>query len=341
MQDFLTLTSKEQAEILQSLSYQLGKSPVILEKDIWICWVLAHLFTIPNLSMAFKGGTSLSKVYNMIHRFSEDVDITIDYRSFDLKENPFSSALSKNAIRKISDNLKDSVKKYVYDNIYPYFESLHKKHCQDCPPIAIDENGEKLFFYYPSVFEKRNDYLASSVLLEFGGRNITEPNEKHLIKPYIAEHVTNLSFLQPTVTVLSSERTFWEKATLIHVECNRQDFKSNAHRLSRHWYDLALLSEHHSLNDTMKYPHLLLDVLKFKKVFYNSSYANYDECLKGNFKLIPTDNILNELENDFNHMISSGMFYGKQPNFIEIIAQVKKLETNLNTIIGKLHPEMA
>lgn len=342
MQEFLTLPQKEQAEILQSLSYQLGKSPIILEKDIWICWVLEHLFAMPNhLPMAFKGGTSLSKVYNMIHRFSEDVDITIDYRGFELKEDPFSESMSKNAIKKISEKLKDAVKQYVYSSVAPYFESLRRKYFKDFLPVDIDENGEKLYFYYVSVFENQSNYLASNVLLEFGGRNITEPNEKHLIKPYISEHITKLTFPQPIVTVLSPARTFWEKATLIHVECNRQDFKSNAHRLSRHWYDLALLSEHHILEDAINDLDLLLDVLKYKKAFYNSSYAYYDECLKGNFKLIPANNILKELENDFNHMLSSGMFYGKQPNFIEVITLVDKLEKNINKIVSNSHGEMA
>lgn len=85
MQDFLNLKPKEQAEIIQSISYKLGKMPVILEKDIWICWILNNLFSMPNhLPMVFKGGTSLSKVFNMINRSSEDVDITVDYRGFNL-----------------------------------------------------------------------------------------------------------------------------------------------------------------------------------------------------------------------------------------------------------------
>lgn len=339
MQNFLDLSPKEQAEILQSASYQLGKTPAILEKDIWICWVLNHLFSMPNhLPMAFKGGTSLSKVFNMINRFSEDIDITIDYRGFELKEepkDPFSAGISKNAIKKISEKLKESLKQYVYTSVLPYFESLRTGCLRDCPPIDIDENGEKLYFYYPSVFENSSNYVASSVLLEFGGRNITEPNEKHLIKPYVSDLVTALSFPQSMVTVLSPQRTFWEKATLIHVECNRNDFKNNAHRLSRHWYDLALLSEHNTSETAISSLPLLQNVLKHKKAFYNSSYANYDDCLKGNFKLVPPDNILKELEHDFNCMLESGMFYGNQPDFHNIIIQVSRLEKIINEMVNE------
>lgn len=337
MQDFLDLNPKEQAEIIQSVSYRLGKTPTILEKDIWICWVLNHLFSIPNhLPMAFKGGTSLSKVFNIIHRFSEDVDITIDYRGFELKEDPFSEEISKNAIKKISEKLKDCLKQYVHSIVFPYFESLRTEYFQSCPPIDIDEHAEKLYFYYPSVFENNKNYLASSVLLEFGGRNITEPHESHLLKPYISEYITELSFPQPVVTVLSPQRTFWEKATLIHVECNRDDFKHDVHRLSRHWYDLALLAEHKTLEaTTINSLTMLQDVLKHKKVFYNSSYANYDECLKGNFKLIPSDNILKKLEYDFNHMLQSGMFYAEEPNFNYIMNIVDRLEKTINELIKK------
>lgn len=334
MQEFLKLNPKEQAEIIQSISYQLGKTPAILEKDIWVCWVLDHLFSIPNhLPMVFKGGTSLSKVFNMINRFSEDVDITIDYRGFELKEDPFSENVSKNAIKKISERLKDYLKQYVYSSILPHFESLRTGYLRDCRPIDIDENGEKLYFYYPSVFENSTNYLASSVLLEFGGRNIIEPNESHLIKPYISEFVAELSFPEPIIKVLSPQRTFWEKATLIHVECNRHTFKSNTHRLSRHWYDLALLSEHKISKVTIDSIIILQDVLKHKKAFYNSSYANYDECLKGNFKLIPSDNILKELERDFNYMLESGMFFGAQPNFNNTMNVVNKLEKMINDIV--------
>lgn len=334
MQDFLKLNPKEQAEIIQSVSYQLGKTPAILEKDIWICWVLNHLFSIPNhLPMAFKGGTSLSKVFNIINRFSEDVDITIDYRGFALKEDPFSATISKTAIKKISEKLKDCLKQYVYSTILPYFESLRTGCLQNCPPINVDEQGEKLYFYYPSVFENNQNYLASNVLLEFGGRNITEPHESHVIKPYISEYITELSFPQPIVTVLSPQRTFWEKATLIHVECNRHDFKQNAHRLSRHWYDLALLAEHKISEITINSLVILQDVLKHKQVFYNSSCAHYDECLKGNFKLVPPNHVFKELQYDFNHMLESGMFYGNQPDFNYIMTVVEKLEKTLNELI--------
>lgn len=257
-----------------------------------------------------------------------------------LRENPFSEGISKNAIKKISEKLKECLKQYVYTRVLPYFNSLRTGHLRDCHPIDIDENGEKLFFYYPSVFENGSNYVASSVLLEFGGRNITEPNENHLIKPYLSELLTELSFPEPMVTVLSPQRTFWEKATLIHVECNRNDFKNNAHRLSRHWYDLALLAKHNSSEKIINSLSILRDVLKHKKVFYNASYANYEDCLKGNFKLVPHDNILKELEYDFNHMLESGMFYGEQPNFDIIIKQVFKLEKNINEMMNEINKEV-
>jgi hypothetical protein len=117
---------------------------------------------------------------------------------------------------------------------------------------------------------------------------------------------------------------------LIHVECQRGEFRASAARLSRHWYDLAMLGDQTHGQAAMADRTLLADVVKHKKAFYNASYANYDACLAGQLRLIPDDAALAALREDFRHMIGAGMFIGEPPVFDAIIERLRELEMAIN-----------
>jgi hypothetical protein len=293
-ESFLHLPLDERSQILRTLASQMDRSAVVLEKDVWVCWALQYLFTMPGrLPMAFKGGTSLSKVFRAIDRFSEDVDITLDYRGLDADIDPFQEGLSGNRLRRLSEQLKGFVRAHVHGVVAPYFTTLLES--QFGPTgwhIELDDEGEQLRIHYPSALDLVGGYVAESVLLEFGGRNITEPNESHEVRPDIAEYLPELDMPIATVSVLSPERTFWEKATLMHVECNRGEFRANAARLSRHWYDLAGLADLEIGRRALSNRELLANVVKHKKVFYSAAYANYDACLAKQLRLLPNADVL-------------------------------------------------
>jgi hypothetical protein len=331
-ESFLQLTPGEQSQIYRALGPELSRSPVILEKDVWVCWVLQTLFTMPSrLPMAFKGGTSLSKVFGAIARFSEDVDITLDYRGLDSSFDPFATGLSNSRLKKFSDELKSFVRDHTLGVVGPHFQSrLTAEFGAKSHRIEFSENGEQLRLHYPSVLEASTDYVGNSVLLEFGGRNITEPNQAHEVRPDIAQHVPALEFPHSIVSVLSPARTFWEKATLMHVECQRGEFRSSAERLSRHWYDLAMLADLSHGDEALANRDLLADVVKHKKVFYNTGYANYDACLAGQLRLIPDEAALAGLREDFQHMVGAGMFIGEPPTFDTLINRLRVLEAVIN-----------
>jgi hypothetical protein len=270
--------------------------------------------------MAFKGGTSLSKVFGAIARFSEDVDITLDYRGLDGSFDPFAEGVSRNRLKKFSEDLKSFVRGHAHGVVAPHFQKmLEDEFDADAFQLEVSDDGEQMRVHYPSVLEAPGDYVGNSVLIEFGGRNITEPNEEHEVRPDIAEHVAELDFPRSTVSVLSPTRTFWEKATLIHVECQRDEFRTGAERLSRHWYDLAMLADLAHGQAAVADRALLADVVKHKKVFYNASYANYEACLAGQLRLIPEDAALAALREDFQRMIGAGMFIGEPPAFDAIV----------------------
>ena len=205
-----------------------GRSGVILEKDIWVCWVLLALFSMPDPHpMAFKGGTSLSKVYGIIERFFEDVDITLDYRAFNDGFDPFADVASRNQIGLFSERLKALVARYIRDVVGPGLHAAAERLAANGRhEIHIGDDGETIGFAYPSAVEEPDGYVRSEVLLEFGGRNVIDPHEQHTIVPDIAALASKLDYPAGTVTVLSPARTFWEKATLIHVECRRRRLRT-------------------------------------------------------------------------------------------------------------------
>ena len=247
---FVKLPPDVRRNILKEAEVELEPKAIILEKDVWLCWTLQTLFSMPNAHpMAFKGGTSLSKVYGAINRFSEDVDITLDYRAFDDDFDPFAEGASRTATKKFNERLRAYVLQYSTDVIVPYIDAQMKKLCspgQYC--VDVSEDGEKIWVRYPSVIDDNADdkYLENSILVELGGRNVIDPNEWHRVRPDIAPVTVNLNLPSCEVVVFSPQRTFWEKAVLMHVQSNRRTLKAKSYRLSRHWYDLHRIAGHES-----------------------------------------------------------------------------------------------
>lgn len=326
---FLKISPRDQRNIIQTVSATLNKSEQIIEKDIYVCLVLHELFSMPDsLKMVFKGGTSLSKVFNMIDRFSEDLDITIDYRNF-IDEDPLSPLLSNTKRHKISDHLRASLKLHIQNEIYPYLQTKIQSECSSSIAINMNDSKDCLEIYFESVCDPITTYIKPFVLLEFGARNITDPNISYELITYMEPEVPMLEFPKARVNVLNPERTFWEKITMMHVECNRGYFKLNADRLSRHWYDVSKLDQIDVGESAIQSRELLIDVVRHKKVFFNTPYAHYDQCLIGKFNLLPQGEQLKQLQSDYEKMIASDMFYGTNIPFQKIMTQIKKLQHQL------------
>lgn len=327
-EQFLNFSHEKKRAILKGSESELGIKPYFLEKDIWICWLLKELFTLPK-KMAFKGGTSLSKCFNLIDRFSEDVDVTIDYREFMPNLDLLNE--SKNALKNKREKLKNEVNDYIITTVIPMLEKAYAEQFSNEKLNYKFEAGERLYIYYPSVFEHNtNDYVQDNVLIEFGGTNKTEPNEESIVKPYL--NIDRLTMPTAKVSVYSPVRTFWEKVTLIHVECHRGRLTGAPERLSRHWYDLAQLSQSWVKSNALQDKALLNDVLMVKKAFFNAGYANYDKCEKNEFRLIPSADEIAKLESDYQMMIKSGMFLNEPVGFHYLIDELKKLQEMLNKI---------
>ncbi len=329
---FLSLDVHERADILRTVAARSGRATIILEKDIWVCWVLQALFSMPDPHpMAFKGGTSLSKVYGIIDRFSEDVDVTLDYRAFDDGFDPFADGASRNRIGLFSERLRDRVAKYIRDVVTPALAADADALAADGQhDIRIGVEGETIRFAYPSAVEEPHGYGRSEVLLEFGGRNVIDPNEQHTICPDMVALTHGLDYPAATVTVLSPARTFWEKATLVHVECHRRRLADRPERLSRHWFDLTRLAAHDIGRAALADRELLEDVVRHKRVFFHAGYANYDHCLDGRLRLVPDDDQLPGLQADYDAMRTAAIVADDAPGFDALVEEIRILEANAN-----------
>jgi hypothetical protein len=336
-EQFLLLPKEEREAILESVAREIGVSVKVLEKDVWVCWCLETLFSMPNrLSMVFKGGTSLSKVFGVIFRFSEDIDITIDFREMERGVTGPDKSQSKAKNKNLAELMGEDVKEYVVSVLAPYFEEQVKRQFPDQEidvQIAdngeVSERGEEIHVSYVSAIDTANSYLKEVVKLEFGGRNSVDPQQSSTVVPDLAIHVQDLVFPSATVDVLAAERTFWEKATLAHSECNRGE-KLTAERKSRHWYDLYELSKSSIGQSALNDIDLLADVVLYKKTFYHAGYAKYDECLIGKLNLIPNTVGVTALESDYQQMIDQGMFFRQPPTFEEIMEHLATMQNGIN-----------
>lgn len=327
---FFNLTLEEKQFIISKAAEHMDVSEMVIEKDLWVCWLLEQLFTLP-IQMVFKGGTSLSKVFNVIKRFSEDCDITIDYRDFSDKEIDLEKA-SRSQLKKISERLKSQLKYCVNHTVLPHLkDKLESQFPEQEFEFILSEDGEKLEFYYPSIMTDSIVYLRDHVLIEFGIRNCTEPCENHQIIPYLTHSIgSEISVPKPVINTLSPIRTFWEKVTLIHVECHRERLHQTPERLSRHWYDLYMLTHSPIGTEALKRLDILDSVLEYKRAFFNASYAHYDDCENGKVRLLPSPENLKALSKDYDQMIDADMFYQTPPVFTDIIDTLQNLESEIN-----------
>lgn len=161
-------------------------------------------------------------------------------------------------------------------------------------------------------------------------RNVIEPHGTHIVSADIASIVPSLAVPKGEIVVLSPERTFWEKATLIHSECHRETSKEDANRMARHWYDIAMLAENDIGRSALRDRDLLSNVVAHKNCFYYAGFSNYEACLNGNMQLSPGACLRDQLETDFHSMISHGIFYQAPPTFNDVMEKVSSVEKEIN-----------
>lgn len=327
MYDLVNLPKDELSIIIGKVSEAKNLSPAIIEKDLFVCAILDYLFTKSPWkdSLAFKGGTSLSKAFNLIERFSEDIDLILDWRviGYETKEplenrsNTKQDALNKEFDVKTEEFLKSAFIPKLKEDLANLINR----------GINIGYEDDAIIVGYG------NDYADESILhvirLEIGAKAAWTPTEVSTIRPYIAEvypaQFSNASVLVRTTT---PERTFWEKATILHHEANRPDDLPVPPRISRHYYDVYRMAKLGVLDKALDQSDLLKQVADFKAKFYPRKWAEYDSARIGSLKLIPSNIHKEALKRDYSKM--AGMIYGERPDFDNLMAELAEIEAKIN-----------
>ncbi|TAM59405.1 MAG: nucleotidyl transferase AbiEii/AbiGii toxin family protein [Rhodanobacter sp.] len=334
MAEFFQLSTAERLDALDAAANTSGLLPHLLEKDIWVVWSLRHLFAGPYADhLVFKGGTSLSKAYGVIRRFSEDVDLTYDIRAIagDLAGDADAPLpASKSQEKKWSKEIRARLSDWVGAEIVPRLK--HDLEQQGLP-ATVRAEGDKVFIDYAPL-ATGTGYVAPAVMLEFGARSAGEPSERRVIRCDAAAYLQGLEFPTATPQVMRAERTFWEKATAIHVFCAQGEFRGGD-RFARHWHDVTRLDAASFADAAIADKALARAVADHKSVFFaekntHGDVIDYHAAVAGGLQLVPDDGALAKLATDYQHMVDDGLFLDDAEPFDALLERCRVIQQKAN-----------
>ena len=335
MDQFANDTPEQRDEAFQEAAAQLGMSKAIMEKDFWVCWSLKQLFALPSIGdhMIFKGGTSLSKAYDVIHRFSEDVDISLNRArlGFEGDRDPENPDLSRKKQKQLLQELQDAAEVEVSGPLMAEIQAAFDAGLDQGFSLTVDPgDAQTLLFTYPSFSDDAAGYIKPAVRFEFGARGVHLPAEVRKISPYVLQAFPDLLGSGGVdVKVLGVERTFWEKATILHMLYHQDPAKPLAKRMSRHYYDMAQLIGHEAKARAVGSLDLLEQVAHHKSVFFKAIWANYENVKPGTLRLMPNEGLTAALRRDYSGMRE--MIIGDAPSFDDILGAIKAFEGEINS----------
>jgi hypothetical protein len=334
MAEFFALSAEDRLEALAQAADASGRPPHLLEKDVWVVWALRQLFSAPDAPhLVFKGGTSLSKAYGVIQRFSEDVDLTYDIRviAADLIGDAGTPLpANKSQERKWTKEIRARLAQWVRDDVVTRLQQDLGRHGL---PATARAEGDKVFIDYTPL-AAGTGYVTSSVMLEFGARSTGEPSELRSIYCDAEAHLSGVQFPQARARVMRAERTFWEKATAIHVFCLQGVFRGGD-RFARHWHDLTRLDAAGFADAAMADTALAQAVADHKRIFFaekapDGEPVNYHAAVTGALRLVPSDGALVQLASDYQHMIDDGLFLQEVESFDTLLRQCQAIQQKVN-----------
>ena len=329
--------AKESEENLKALfgnaSVKSGLSPAVVEKDFWVCLTLDYLFSDSpwRRNLAFKGGTSLSKAFDLIKRFSEDIDLILDWRllGYGVDEPWEDRSNTQQDIFNERANAKSA--EFLKSEFVPELKRGLGEITGRNLDIRMDGNDPNtVVFAYPCVFT--DSAILREIRIESGSLAAWTPASARTISPYVASFYPSL-FKRSDVSVytVEAERTFWEKATILHREAMRTERQGPMPpRYSRHYYDLWCMCSSPVKKSALGQIGLLDAVVKFKRKFYRCNWARYELATAASISLLPPEGAMAALEQDYAHMKS--MIFGPKPPFAEILETIAGLEREIHEI---------
>lgn len=343
MHPYLALSETDRRKLCHSFENEFGIEPAVIEKDIWVCIMLDYLFNRSEWKdhLVFKGGTSLSKAFHIIERFSEDIDIILDWRMLGCKQDgsdndPWAER-SKSKQDKFVKTINQKTISLLAEKFLPTLNGEVERMSGIVNTVLIPDSalksGPLLLFQYPRLFD--SDSILPEIRLEIGALaawgNPVKMEVNSLISECNSAIFPNTSILLPTIPL---ERAFWEKATIAHKEAHRGASSELPPRYARHYYDLHCMYNSPHFNQISADIDTLKEVLAFNDKFYICNWAAYGEALEGKMKFLPAPAHVDSLYDDYERM--RGMIYGSIPDFDEIIQSLEGLEKDVNYMLERL-----
>ena len=331
--EYTELSIQERQDILRRVQSETGMDLQIIEKDWWVTTVLRALFSLPYAEhLSFKGGTNLSKCWNLIRRMSEDVDIAIDREFLG-----FGGQLSRT---QISDRLRRAACSFVREKLQFDLADQLEKSGISREDFKVDVNITPVTTTDPETIEVEykpvidtNPYIRSKVLIEVSGRSMSEPVAIVPLKSYIDEVYPSAPFTKPAfdVRAVVPQRTFLEKLFLLHEEFSKPKDDIRVNRMSRHLYDICQIADTQIAEEALADKDLYLSVIDHRRMFIGLKGFNYDTLLPQTLSIIPPEAIRERWKEDYRSMQES-MIYEESPSFEQLIEKLADLNRRINEL---------
>ena len=331
---FQSLPAGHRLEALRAAQEASGRRAFLLQKDIWLVQTLRVLFAVPfGTNIVFKGAPSLAKAYHAVRRFSEDIEVTYDIRAFapDLVTAADAEALptTRSQEQRWSKTIRTRLAEWIRgETLTAVGEGLGEAGFS----AEVSASGERLLVRYEPLLDDRG-FVRPEVIVEFGARATGEPHEKCPVACDAASHLPGIVFPTASPSVMLAERTFWKKATAMHVFCRQQ--RRRGERQSRHWHDVARLDEAGYAGKALADRALALSVARHKAAFFREKDAggrwiDYGAAVSGELQLVPDGFTRNALAEDYDRMVSDGMLLDDAESFDTLIERCADLEARAN-----------
>lgn len=326
---WLSLSIEQQKSLVAQISKLTGLPFVAIEKDWWVCKCLKALISSSIKDhLVFKGGTSLSKSWTVIERFSEDIDISIDRKFFG-----FEGELSKSQIRSLRRKSYQYISTSLLNELNDIFNKMGFSQLiklNSKVVIESDKDPHILELYYQSIYDT-NEYLHQKVIIEIGSRSLKEPFENRIISSEISKKLNIFKLHEDSILVPSVHpvRTFWEKVFLLHEEFSLPVNKIRVERLSRHLYDLDKLSKTQFFEMALSQSELFKHIANHRSMFYRISGVDYQKHIPSFITILPPLSIISEYEKDYK-LMQEFMIYGQSLSFPQLIQSIKEIQNRIN-----------
>jgi len=333
MNEFLKISSKRQTNVFEKVAKVVKIVPQAVEKDVWVTAILRALFALPYAEhLSFKGGTSLSKCYNLINRFSEDIDIAV-YREFlgfggNLSKTQINEKLRRAACSFVREKLQfDLAKEIENQEIDKNLFSV----AVNITPISTTD-PEIIEIRYKSRYNELS-YLKPIVKLEISGRSMNEPLRKIALQSFVDKEFPTATFAEKPfeVNAVVPERTFLEKICLLHEEFSKPQELMRSERMSRHLYDLTRMFDTDISEKALSDKELYQNIIEHRRIFIGLKGFDYNTLLPETINIIPPKNVISQWQKDYETMRET-MIYGESLPFDKLIEKMKQLNEKIRKI---------